>query len=165
MCGPPFEPGPEPGTYRVPQLVTEQDIMEMASVLVERRFRQGVPIKAPQDTKQYLSVKMAEYEHEVFGLIYLDSRHCVLEMELLFRGTIDGASIYPREVVKQTLAFNAAAVILFHNHPSGIAEPSSADQRITSRIIKALETIDVRVLDHIILGGINAVSFAERGLL
>lgn len=165
MCMPPFESGPEPGTYRVTDLVSEQDIMEMASSLVKKRFERGMAIKAPQDTHQYLAVTLAEKEHEVFGLIYLDGRHCVLAMELLFRGTVDTATIYPREIVKQILAVNAAAVILFHNHPSGIAEPSSADQRITNRIVKALETIDVRVLDHIVLGGHQAVSFAERGLL
>ncbi|NOX42705.1 MAG: hypothetical protein GXP19_03095, partial [Gammaproteobacteria bacterium] len=104
-------------------------------------------------------------EHEVFGCLYLDNRHSVIRFEALFRGTIDGASVHTREVVKQALKYNAAAVIFTHNHPSGIAEPSSADEALTRRLIDALKLVDIRVLDHIIVGNGCSFSFAERGLL
>lgn len=161
----PFIPVGETDKYVVSEPISEKEIMEMAKYLVSKRFQRGEVLKCPLDSKDYLSVKMSEYEHEVFGVIYLDNRHAILEVELLFRGTIDGASVYPREVVKQILKHNAAAVILFHNHPSGVAEPSSSDIRLTTRLIKALETIDVRVIDHMVVGGNEVVSFAERGLL
>jgi DNA repair protein RadC len=108
---------------------------------------------------------MHGYEHEVFGAIFLDSQHAILSFDLLFRGTIDSATIYPREVVKQALSYNAAAVIFVHNHPSGSAEPSEADKRITERLVNALTVLDIRVLDHFVVGGAEVVSFAERGLL
>jgi DNA repair protein RadC len=108
---------------------------------------------------------MALLEHEVFAAIHLDNRHGVLDYEELFRGTVDGASVHPREIVKSALRHNAAALILAHNHPSGLPEPSQADQRITQRIQEAVRYIDVRVLDHLIVGGDEIVSFAERGLL
>jgi DNA repair protein RadC len=104
-------------------------------------------------------------EHEVFGCLFLDNQHAVIAAEDLFRGTIDGASVYPREVVKRALALNAAAVILYHNHPSGVSEPSQSDQRLTQRLKAALGTVDIRVLDHFVVGRAEALSFAERGLL
>jgi len=116
-------------------------------------------------TRQYLRAKLRHYEHEVFACLYLDNQHRVVKLEELFSGTIDGAAVYPREVVKRCLHNNAAAVIFAHNHPSGIAEPSQADIGITQRLKAALNTIDVRVLDHIVVGRCEAVSFAERGLL
>ena len=107
----------------------------------------------------------AGLDHERFGIIYLDKRHRVIKIEILFRGTIDGASVYPREVVKACLRENAAAVVLFHNHPSGVAEPSHADEAITDAISAALKLVDVRVIDHIIIAGTTAVSLAEQGKL
>ena len=108
---------------------------------------------------------LAHEDREVFGLILLDSQHGVLGFEILFYGTIDSASVYPREIVKCVLNANAAAVILTHNHPSGRPEPSTADAALTKRLQIALETIEVRVLDHLVIGGADSVSFAERGLL
>jgi DNA repair protein RadC len=110
-------------------------------------------------------LKLSHLEHEVFSAIFLDNRHRILTYEEMFRGTIDGASVHPREVVKRAIQLNAAAVIFAHNHPSGIAEPSKADEAITKRLANALKLIDVRVLDHLIIAGADVVSFAERGLL
>jgi DNA repair protein RadC len=112
-----------------------------------------------------LSLKLGTLDHEVFALIFLDKRHRVISYLEMFRGTIDGASVHPREVVKEVLKQNAAAVILAHPHPSGVAEPSQADEFITTRLKEALGLIDVRVLDHIIIAGADSTSMAERGLL
>ena len=125
----------------------------------------GDAITQPEKIKRFLQAKMRAYGQEVFACVYLDNQHRILEYKELFYGTIDGASVYPREVVKQTLAANAAAVIFAHNHPSGIAEPSLSDKQITERLVKALNLVDVRVLDHMIVGDSTVVSFAERGLL
>ncbi len=116
------------------------------------------------DTKDFLIAKLRAYPHEVFACLFLDNRHQIISFDEMFKGTIDGASVYPREVVKQALARNAAAVIFAHNHPSGIAEPSLADKNITWRLQDALKLVDIRVLDHFIIGD-TAVSFAELGLL
>jgi DNA repair protein RadC len=104
-------------------------------------------------------------EREVFGCLFLDNRHRLIALEEMFLGTIDGASVHPREVVKRALKLNAAAVILAHNHPSGVAEPSQADELITARIRDALALVDIRVLDHLVVGGTTVTSFAERGLI
>jgi DNA repair protein RadC len=112
-----------------------------------------------------LQARLQDRPYEVFCCLFLDNRNRVIRLEELFRGTIDGASVHPREVVRQALACNAAAVILAHNHPSGIAEPSQADEFITRRLRGALALVDIRVLDHLIIGDGTAVSFAERGLL
>ena len=109
--------------------------------------------------------RLRDLPHELFCCIYLDNRHRILSFEELFRGTIDGTSVYPREVVKQALSVNAAAVILAHNHPSGVAEPSQADERITRRLKAALELVDIRLLDHLIVGDGGTTSLAARGLL
>jgi len=109
--------------------------------------------------------KLRDLPHELFCCLFLDNRHRVLRFEPLFRGTIDGTSVYPREVVKQALAVNAAAVILAHNHPSGVAEPSQADERITRRLKAALELVDIRLLDHLVIGDCHCTSLASRGLL
>jgi len=124
----------------------------------------GKSVKSPQETKDFLRMQGA-MEFEQFGIIYVDKRHRVISVEILFNGTIDGASVYPREVVKAALRENAAAVILFHNHPSGIAEQSSADEIITERLKSALALIDVRLLDHMIVTRNSVLSFAERGLI
>jgi DNA repair protein RadC len=112
-----------------------------------------------------LRSRLRDYPYEVFAVLFLDNRHRVIAFEELFRGTIDGASVHPREVVRRALALNAAAVILSHNHPSGVAEPSEADQRITTRLREALSLVDVRVLDHLVIGDGGCCSLAERGLL
>jgi DNA repair protein RadC len=165
MCVKPFVKSDKPGVFYVVDVVTEKDIMAMAVKLVKRRFQRGRKLTSPTDTKDYLTVKMHEFEHEVFGAIFLDTQHSILSFDLLFRGTIDSSSVHPREVVKQALRYNAAAVIFAHNHPSGVAEPSRADEMITRRLVEALAMIDVRVLDHFVVGGTEVVSFAERGLM
>lgn len=125
----------------------------------------GSSIRSPQDTEDFLKARLMGLEHELFCVIYLDNRHRVLDYEELFRGTIDGTSVYPREVVKAALKHNAAAIILAHNHPSGVAEPSQADERITKRIKAALELIDIRLLDHLIIGNGICTSLANRGMI
>jgi len=142
----------------------EEDILDAAARILETKVRNGEVMDSPEAMRQFLKVKYRKLEHEVFSCIWLDQRHRVLEVEDMFRGTIDGASVYPREVVKSALKVNAAAVIFVHNHPSGNTEPSSADQRITERLKEALSFLDMRVLDHFIVGD-EVVSFAERGLL
>ena len=125
----------------------------------------GEPIRSPGDTETFLQARMRHLGHEVFCCLFLDNRHRVLRFDELFRGTIDGTSVYPREVVKEALTVNAAAVILAHNHPSGVAEPSQADERITKRLKSALELVDIRLLDHLIVGDGCATSLASRGML
>lgn len=144
-------------------------VLEALPRLARQYFLQSLPageaITGPSDTEAFLLARLRDLPHEVFCCIYLDNRHRVLRFEELFRGTIDGTSVYPREVVKQALAANAAAVILAHNHPSGVAEPSSADERITRRLKSALELVDIRLLDHLVIGDGTATSLASRGLL
>jgi DNA repair protein RadC len=148
-----------------PSNSTDNAIIENAlKILSDRIRRPDTYITSPNDTKNYLRLKLSEIEHEVFTVIFLDTRHGVIRYEEMFRGTIDGASVYPREVAKAALACNASAVIFCHNHPSGISEPSLADQAITRRLKDALALIDVRVLDHLVVGD-DITSFAERGLL
>ena len=137
--------------------------------LARRYFSESLPcgesIRSPADTEAFLQAHMRHLDHEVFCCLFLDNRHRVLCFDTLFRGTIDGTSVYPREVVKEALAVNAAAIILAHNHPSGVAEPSQADERITRRLKSALELVDIRLLDHLIIGDGRATSLASRGLL
>ncbi len=132
--------------------------------LRESMIRHGT-LTSPLSTRSFLHAQLRDREHEVFCCLYLDNRHRIIEFQEVFRGTIDGASVYPREVVKLALHYNAAAVIFAHNHPSGVAEPSSADERITARLQKALALVDIRVLDHMVIGDGACVSLAERGLL
>ena len=129
------------------------------------RFRRGAVLDSPAAATEAIQLKLAEREHEVFGCLYLDHRHRVIEFAELFRGTIDAASVYPREVVKAALGCNSAAVIFFHNHPSGEASPSEADKTLTHRLRTALALVDIRVLDHFVIGGDTVYSFAESGLL
>jgi DNA repair protein RadC len=142
-----------------------ESLMALAMSILAARHDRGQPIRAPADTEAYLRLRLADLPNERFGCLYLDNRHRVLDLRELFHGTIDGTSVYPRVVVQQALEVNAAAVILFHNHPSGVAEPSQADERITRRLKAALELIDVRVLDHLIVAGGACVSMASRGLI
>lgn len=138
---------------------------ELARRYYEESLPSGEPIRSPADTEAFLKARMRHLGHEVFCCLFLDNRHRVLRFDELFRGTIDGTSVYPREVVKEALAVNAAALILAHNHPSGVAEPSQADERITRRLKSALELVDIRLLDHLIIGDGRATSLAARGML
>ena len=132
--------------------------------MLEDMRRQPV-LTNPRAVRDYLAVHYAGHEREVFGCLFLDNRHRLIAVEEMFLGTVDGASVHPREVVKRALKLNAAAVILAHNHPSGVAEPSQADELITARLRDALALVDIRVLDHLVVGGTTVTSFVERGLL
>jgi DNA repair protein RadC len=128
-------------------------------------MRQQPVLANPRLVREYLSLHYADHEREVFSCLFLDNRHRLIALEEMFLGTVDGASVHPREVVKRALKLNAAAVILAHNHPSGVAEPSQADELITVRLRDALALVDIRVLDHLVVGGTTVTSFVERGLL
>jgi len=145
--------------------LSESDVLDWAQAILEARFKRSNYLTSPALVRRYLTSQLATEEREVFGVILLDNQHGVLGFERLFYGTIDSASVYPREVVKTVLNANAAAVILVHNHPSGHPEPSQADILLTKRLAASLQTIDVRVLDHLVIGGTDTVSFAERALL
>jgi len=134
-------------------------------ILEDHMRYNAIQMTSPQMVKDYLKLRLAGLEHEEFHIIFLDAQNKVITTERAFRGSLTQTSVYPREVVKMALEYNANAVILAHNHPSGLAEPSSADQLLTETLKKALALIDVRTLDHIIVGGADAFSFAERGLL
>ena len=144
---------------------TVEETVAAAREALARRFRRGRSLSSPKLVRDHLRFMLAAREHEVFCAIMLDNRHHLITMVEMFRGTIDGASVHPREVVKEVLRHNAAAIILVHNHPSGVAEPSQADELITQRLRDALALIDVRVLDHLVVGGDVVTSFVERGLL
>jgi DNA repair protein RadC len=141
------------------------DVLGRAQALLAQRYRVGSRVlTSPALTRDFLRIHLGACEHEIFGMLHLDSRHRLIAVENLFRGTINSSSVHPREVVKSALAHNAAAVVLYHNHPSGLTEPSAADELITRRLREALALIDVRVLDHLIVA--EAIySFAEHGLL
>jgi len=145
--------------------VQMQAMLELCHRQLREQLETRDVLTSSELTRQYLRARLGHYEHEVFACLYLDNQHRVVTLEELFFGTIDGAAVYPREVVKRCLHNNAAAVIFAHNHPSGVAEPSQADVSITQRLKTALNTIDVRVLDHIVVGCSDTVSFAERGLI
>jgi DNA repair protein RadC len=145
--------------------VEKQSLMELALAVLQDLHRPGLELPSPNSTRDYLRVLLADRKAEVFGCMYLDNRHRVIETAELFQGTIDGAAVYPRVVVQQALTLNAAAVMFFHNHPSGVAEPSHADEAITRRLKDALALVDIRVLDHFIVTAGESLSFAERGLL
>ena len=138
---------------------------ELARRYFEETLPMGEAIRSPSDTETFLIARLRDRPHEVFCCLYLDNRHRVILFEELFRGTIDGTSVYPREIVKQALTVNAAAIILAHNHPSGVAEPSQADERITRRVKSALELVDIRLLDHLVIGDGTSTSLASRGML
>ncbi len=142
-----------------------QAVLEMSRRYLEAEMRRADVLTSPEATRAYLKSRLYGYPHEVFACLFLDNRHRVIRYEELFRGTIDGASVHPREVVRHALLSNAAAVIFAHNHPSGVAEPSQADLHITQRLKEALALVDIRVLDHLIVGDGQGTSLAERGLL
>lgn len=140
-------------------------VLELSRRALVQQLTQKPLFNTPQAVRDYLQLQLGARSYEVFAVLFLDSQHRLIELEEMFRGTLTQTSVYPREVVKRCLALNAAAVIFAHNHPSGIAEPSQADQRLTQRLKAALGTVDIRVLDHFVVGEAEALSFSERGLL
>lgn len=142
-----------------------QAVVEMAQRALREKIGNGTALNSPQGVRDYLRLKLQGRPHEVFVGVFLDAQNRVLAVEELFRGTLTQTSVYPREVVKRALHYNAAALIFAHNHPSGIAEPSRADEMLTTALKQSLALIDVKVLDHFVVGGDSAMSFAERGLL
>ncbi len=142
-----------------------QAVLEMGRRHLWERLQRGDGLGSPDDTRRYLIARLRDEGREVFAALFLDTRHRVIAFEVLFQGTIDAASVYPREVVRRALGLNAAALIVAHNHPSGVAEPSNADEFVTRRLRDALALVEVRLLDHFVVGDGEAVSFAERGLL
>ena len=145
--------------------VEKQSVITLAMKVLAIKHRAGRSLSKPEETRNYLRLRLADYRNEVFGSLFLDNRHRVIAVRELFQGTIDGASVHPRVVVQQALEVNAAAMVFFHNHPSGVAEPSRADEMLTRRLSEALALVDVRVLDHFVVSGGESVSFAERGLI
>ncbi|MDD9997059.1 MAG: DNA repair protein RadC [Rhodospirillaceae bacterium] len=141
----------------------KSSLIKLALDVLSRRFRPGRSFGSPEDIQGYLRLKLTDRRNEVFGVVYMDTRHRLIEMEELFQGTVDGAAVYPRVVLQKVLDKNAAAVILYHNHPSGVAEPSEADRGITLKLSRALALVDVRLLDHIVVCDDSFVSLAERG--
>jgi DNA repair protein RadC len=154
------EPGLGPARFAEMQAAIEISRRQLTDPL-----KAGPSLSSPRATRDFLVAKLRDLEHEVFCCLYLDKRHRLIHFEELFRGTIDGASVHPREIVKLALQRNAAAIIIAHNHPSGIAEPSQADELITQRVKEALALVDIRLLDHIVVGDGVSVSLAERGVL
>lgn len=150
--------------YVTHEPMTAHQVLEKAAVILAIQFSRGGCFNSPDATKQYLSCKLGSHEREVFAVLLLDTQHRLLAYKEVFYGTIDAASVYPREIVKLVMEANAAAAIFAHNHPSGISDPSHADKVITRKLVDALALIDVRVLDHIVVGE-TALSFAEMGLL
>ena len=140
-------------------------VQEALDILDRRLFTRNTPLESAKAVAPYLKLKLAAEEHEVFAVIFLNAKHQPLAFEVLFKGTVDSATVYPRQLVKRAMAHNAAALIISHNHPSGCTEPSSADISLTKRLREALELIDVRLLDHFIVGRGIPFSLAERGLI
>jgi len=153
-------------TYGTNSTASDDEVIAKALSIIKRRLtKPGEVMSSPLLIKNYLIIELAELEHEVFVAIFLDAQHRVLEYREMFRGTLTQTSVYPREVVKEALRLNAGAVVFAHNHPSGMPEPSRADEMRTHTLKNALTLVDVKVLDHIIIGGTTTVSFAERGLM
>lgn len=142
-----------------------QAVLEMGRRYLQEDLEHRDSLTNPADSGHYLQARLRHHPYEIFACLFLDNRHRVIKYEELFRGTIDGASVQPREVVRRALEHNAAALILAHNHPSGVAEPSEADRRITQRLRDALALVDIRVLDHFIIGDGEPVSLAELGMI
>jgi len=147
---------------------TEKELRAIVRVnkMIDRKIKQGMTIVSPEAAASFFRSRIVYLEHEVFMVLFLNSQNAVIDLQEMFRGTIDGASVYPREVVKEALRLNAACVCFFHNHPSGAPDISNADRRITTHLCEALAMVDIRVLDHIIFApGAKPTSFAEQGLL
>ena len=150
------------GQYRV---ASADEVLSQAWGVLADRVKPGVTLSSPQAVKDYLRLEIGLLEHEVFCVVFLDAQHRVIELRQMFRGTVTQTSVYPREVVKEALQLNSSAVILAHNHPSGAAEPSRADEHLTQTLKSALLMFDVRVLDHLIVTSTAVLSMAERGLI
>lgn len=153
------------GNYRFPDPISSSEIIEVASAILKSGLIRGECLNSPKIAGEYARTQLGALEHEVFASLFLDNRHQLIAFEKLFTGTINSASVHPREVVKRTLEHNAAAVIFAHNHPSGIAEPSSADESLTRHLKAALALIDVRLLDHVVVSALETTSMSERGLI
>jgi DNA repair protein RadC len=152
------------GNYHLGATLTDDDILHAAEGILEHKLmRSGETLGDPAASARYLKARLAGYPYEVFACLFLDNRHRVIAFEELFRGSIDGCSVHPREVIRSCIKHNAAAVIFAHNHPSGVSEPSAADRAITQRLKEALDYIDVRVLDHLVVGAGEPTSLALRG--
>jgi len=149
----------------VAKFVQLQAVLEMSRRHLRETLERGEALSSPDDTRRFLLSQLRDYDFEVFACLFLDNRNRIICFEKLFNGTINGASVHPREVVRKSLHHNAAAVIFAHNHPSGVAEPSNADKQLTRRLSDALALVDTRVLDHLVVGDGHVVSFAEHGLL
>ena len=145
---------------------SEQDaVISLTLAILRQRHEPGRKLDQPDTARQYFQLKLSEYQNEQFGILFLDNRHRIVADEILFQGTVNGCSVHSRVVAQRALALNASAVMLYHNHPSGVCEPSSADKTITTRLVDALRLLDVRVLDHFIVSATETFSFAESGLL
>jgi DNA repair protein RadC len=142
-----------------------QASLELGRRFLAEKLKREVTLGSTRDTRDFLQAQLRDRKNEVFCVLFLDNRHRVLTFEELFQGTLNGTAVYPREIVKRALKLNAAAVILAHNHPSGVAEPSRADELLTSRLKDALALVDIRLLDHLVVGDGETVSFSERGLI
>jgi DNA repair protein RadC len=145
--------------------VSDTAVIQAALSILANKVTKGSVLASPQAVRQFLIARLSDAQHEIFSILLLDKRHRLIDFVEISRGTIDGASVWPREICKLVLARNAAACIISHQHPSGIAEPSPSDELITTRLKEALALIDVRLLDHILCAGGTSISFAERGLL
>ncbi len=143
----------------------QSSVVALALKVLKHKHRIGRCIENPKETQEYLRLRLADCRNEVFGCLFLDNRNRILAIREMFHGTIDGTSVHPRVVVQQALEYNAGSAIFYHNHPSGVAEPSRADEIITQKLKIALDLIDVRVLDHLVVSATESTSFAERGLL
>lgn len=147
------------------RVVTEADVLAAADDILQRRLERQGHVRTPRDAAELLRIRLGALKHEEFHVLWLDQRHRILGIERLFNGTVDGTAVHPREVVRRALEVNAAAVILAHNHPSGVCEPSASDHLITDELQRALGLIGVRVIDHLVVGAGGVVSLAERGAL
>jgi len=145
--------------------MTQNDTIKRALKILDQRMRRSDALSSPDAVRDYLRLLLHDRGHEVFVVVFLDAQHRVIASDEMFRGTLTQTSVYPREVVKTALAHNAAAVVLAHNHPSGVTEPSRADELLTQTLKQALALVDVKVLDHFVIAGAGSLSFAERGLL
>lgn len=142
---------------------SDEEILAAAEAILHNRLARQGKISEPSEAARYLQSRCAHFEHEIFGVVFLDTRHQIIAVEHLFRGTIDGSEVHPREVAKAALQHNAAALVLFHNHPSGNPEPSAADRAVTARLKQALALLEIRILDHFIITAGSWTSMAQRG--
>jgi DNA repair protein RadC len=153
------------GNYRLTGKTTEQDVLAAAECILKAKLERQGEIGNPRDSENFLRMRLGALLHEEFHIVWLDNRHRILDVQKLFTGTVDGASVHPREIIRAALQVNACAAILAHNHPSGVAEPSVADRAITAELKQALQVVGVRILDHIVVSAGSCVSMAARGLI